>query len=163
MFKFEPGLIIWTSISFGILLIVLYKILLPPIIKFLEDRERTISVSFEELEKNKKMSEEILQENKKQLELVRKKADEIIERAKNEAEVHKDEIIENAKKQSNIIVSQARQDIENERNRIYSDVKEEVADLVIDASKKMLSRVVTIEDHRKIAEDSIKEVINEGN
>ena len=113
------------------------------------------------MKKQKKKSEYVLIEQKQQLDEARKKADEIIDRAKNEAEAYKNEIIENAKMQSDIIINQASQDISNERNRVYAEMKEEVADLVINASSKLLSRVVTIEDHRKITEDSLREVINE--
>jgi len=161
MFKLEPGLIIWTSISFGILFIFLYRFILPQIIKYLEEREMKIFKTIEEAEENKKKSEYVLIEQKQQLDEARKKADEIIDRAKNEAEAYKNEIIENAKMQSDIIINQASQDISNERNRVYAEMKEEVADLVINASSKLLSRVVTIEDHRKITEDSLREVINE--
>ena len=51
MFKLEPGLIIWTSISFGILFIFLYRFILPQIIKYLEEREMKIFKTIEEAEK----------------------------------------------------------------------------------------------------------------
>ncbi len=52
MFKAEPGLIIWTLISFFILLVLLRKVAYPQILKGMKNREETIKQQLEEAQKD---------------------------------------------------------------------------------------------------------------
>ena len=74
MFKAEPGLIIWTLISFFILLILLRKVAYPQILKAMKNREETIKQQLEEAQKIKKEAEAFLEDYKRQLAEARSEA-----------------------------------------------------------------------------------------
>jgi F-type H+-transporting ATPase subunit b len=67
MFKPEPGLIIWTLISFFLLLVLLKKLAYPQILKAMKTREETIARQLEEAEKTKAAAEQLLADYRRQL------------------------------------------------------------------------------------------------
>ena len=78
MFKFEPGLIIWTLVSFFILLILLKKVAFPPILQGMKKREETIKQQLDEAQKTKKEAETLMEDYKRQLAEARSEAQKII-------------------------------------------------------------------------------------
>src|SRR4030042_672984 len=83
MFKAEPGLIIWTIISFFLLLGLLWKVAYPQILKGMKKREETIKQQLEEAQKTKKEAENLLEDYKRQLAEARSEAQKIINKSLN--------------------------------------------------------------------------------
>ena len=80
MISFDPGLIIWTTIIFTILLVVLKKFAWKPILKSIDERNNSIKEALSAAEKAKEEmaslnadNEKILAEAKKERDLLLKK------------------------------------------------------------------------------------------
>jgi F-type H+-transporting ATPase subunit b len=157
MFEIETGLIFWTTVSFGILVGLLYYFALPPIIRFLEKREKLISDSISSAEENRKKGEEILALQKKELGRAGEQAGKILDAARAEGERMKGELITKAEKHADFILEQAKLDIRHEKEEIMSKVRQDTIGLIAAASGRLLGRVVTIKDHKRLIEKSIKE------
>jgi F-type H+-transporting ATPase subunit b len=82
MFQAEPGLMIWTAISFIILLVLLWKVTYKPITKALKNREDSIRDSLEEAKKTRETAESLLEDYKKQLAQAREEAQKILAEGK---------------------------------------------------------------------------------
>lgn len=158
MLEFEPGLIIWTSVSFGILVLLLYKVALPPILALLAQREKIISDSINESVANREMAKKLLEEHKQKLSEIHQSADQIVERAKKEGEKLKAELLEQAGKQAESMSERTRQDLAREKEQILAEVRRDTAELVAAAASTVLRRVVNLEDHRRMIDESISEV-----
>ena len=63
----NPGLIIWTIVTFLILLFILKKVAWKPILSALDQREKDIKDSLEKAEKAKEDAQRILDENQANL------------------------------------------------------------------------------------------------
>ena len=112
MFKAEPGLIIWTLISFFLLLFLLKKVAYPQILKGLKKREETIKQQLEEAQKTKKEAETLLEDYKRQLAEARSEAQKIMNEGKSLGENMRKEIVQKAQAESNQIVKRAQEEIE---------------------------------------------------
>ena len=112
MIEFDPGLIIWTTIIFTLLLIVLKKFAWKPILSAVDERNKSIEEALKAADKAKEEmatlnadNERILTEAKKERDSLLKEAREIketiISEAKKNAIVEADKIIILAKSQIN--------------------------------------------------------------
>jgi len=140
MISFDPGLIIWTTIIFTLLLIVLKKFAWKPILSAVDERNKSIEEALKSADKAKEEmallnadNERILAEAKTQRDTLLKEAREIktgiINEAKDKADKEAEKIINSAKKQ-----------IASEKMKAITELKNTVAILSIDIAEKVLKR-----------------------
>ena len=158
MFKAEPGLIIWTLISFFILLVLLKKVAYPQILKAMKNREDTIRQQIEEAQKTKKEAETFLEDYKHQLAEARTEAQKVISEGKGLGESMRKEIIQKAQEESNQIVKRAQEEIELQKQKALLELQEKIADLSIMAASKVINKSLNPEDHRRLVEEYISKV-----
>ena len=158
MFKFEPGLIIWTLVSFFILLILLKKVAFPPILQGMKKREETIKQQLDEAQKTKKEAETLMEDYKRQLAEARSEAQKIINEGKGLGESMRKEILQKAQEESNQIVKRAQEEIELQKQKALMELQEKIADLSIMAASKVINKSLNVEDHHRLVEDYISKV-----
>lgn len=158
MFKAEPGLIIWTLISFFLLLILLAKMAYPHILKGLKKREETIQQQLEEARKTKQMAESLLEDYKRQLAEARSEAQKIINEGKSLGENMRKEIVQKAQEESNQIVKRAQEEIELQKQKAILELQEKIADLSIMAATKIINKSLNTEDNRRLVEEYVSKV-----
>jgi F-type H+-transporting ATPase subunit b len=158
IFKPEPGLIIWTLISFFILLVLLKKVAFPPILKGMKKREETIKQQLEEAQKTKKEAENLLEDYKRQLAEARSEAQKIINEGKSLGENMRKEIVQKAQAESNQIVKRAQEEIELQKQKAILELQEKIADLSIMAATKIINKSLNTEDNRRLVEEYVSKV-----
>lgn len=163
MLEFESGMIFWTTVSFGILVVLLYKVALPPLLEFLAQREKLIADSLSQASAEREKAAVQAAEQKRQLAEVRKQVDQMLSQAKGEGDRIKEEIIARAERQAEDILEQSRQDLSREREKLISAVKASTAELIVAAAGKFLRRAVTESEHRRLMGESLAELENERN
>jgi len=155
---FFASLIFWEFVSFGILLWVLYNYAWPPILEAMETRERRIRDSIEQAEENRAAAEQRLQEYETRLKSASQEADAILTEARNKAQRLLDDNEQRLRAESERIRVQATQEIERERRKALQDVREEAADLAILVAEKVLTRSLSDDDHRRLAQEALQSV-----
>jgi F-type H+-transporting ATPase subunit b len=158
MFKAEPGLIIWTIISFILLVILLWKVAYPQILKGMKNREETIKQQLEEAQKTKKEAENLLEGYKRQLAEARSEAQKIINEGKSLGENMRKEIVQKAQAESNQIVKRAQEEIELQKQKAILELQEKIADLSIMAASKIINKTLDTEDNRRLVEEYVSKV-----
>jgi F-type H+-transporting ATPase subunit b len=158
MFQAEPGLMIWTVISFTILLVLLWKVAYKPITKALKKREDSIRDSLEEAQKTRESAETLLNDYKNQLAQAREEAQKIISEGKVMGENVKKEIIQKAHEESNQIVKRAQEEIEFQKEKALMELKEMIADLTIMAASKVIEKTLDKKDHEQLIDEYISKV-----
>jgi F-type H+-transporting ATPase subunit b len=158
MFKAEPGLIIWTIISFILLVILLWKVAYPQILKGMKNREETIKQQLEEAQKTKKEAENLLEGYKRQLAEARSEAQKIINEGKSLGENMRKEIVQKAQAESNQIVKRAQEEIELQKQKAILELQEKIADLSIMAASKIINKSLDTEDNRRLVEEYVSKV-----
>jgi len=158
MFKAEPGLIIWTIISFILLVLLLWKVAYPQILKGMKKREETIKQQLEEAQKTKKEAENLLEDYRRQLAEARSEAQKIIHEGKSLGENMRKEIVQKAQEESNQIVKRAQEEIELQKQKAILELQEKIADLSIMAASKIINKSLNTEDNRRLVEEYVSKV-----
>ncbi|MBS1735777.1 MAG: F0F1 ATP synthase subunit B [Bacteroidetes bacterium] len=134
------GLIFWTLIAFGITLWILRKFAWKPILSSLDEREKNISDSILSAENVRKEMSQLKSENEALLAKAREERATMMREAKET----RDKIIEDAKEQArletNKIVADAQSVINQQKMAAITDLKNQVGNLVIEVSEKVLRR-----------------------
>jgi F-type H+-transporting ATPase subunit b len=149
----NPGLIIWTIVTFVLLLIVLSKFAWKPLLEALKKREETLRTSMERAEQAKQDAERLLNEHKKQLDHAEVEGQRILNENRQLAEKLKDEIIEKANQQSRKVVKQAKEEIDRNKEAALMQLRGEVASLAVQAAGKILDETLDENKHRKLVDN----------
>lgn len=155
----EPGLLIWASVSFILLLILLKKFAWGPIMLALKTREEMIEAAIVDAQQARKEVEELSITKKQILEDAKKERIALIK----EAQEFKVQIIEEAKstaqKESEKIVAAARAQIEQEKLNAIRDIKNQVAVLSVDIAGVILKQELSSSTKQQaLIDDYLKDV-----
>ncbi len=158
IFSIEPGLAVWTWVTFGVLLFVLSKFVFPTLLKNIKDRENAINKSVDNAQEIKKRLNDIESEHKLVIEKSRKEADKILMATRKEAEVLKKDLLEKAQKEALIIISEAKMRIEEEKKRAFESIKKDIVELVCESSEKVVEHSFLKEQDKIWTKDLIEKL-----
>lgn len=158
MMDIHPGLIIWTIITFLILLLVLRKFAWKPILSALEHRERTIRESLEEAQRARQEAQRFYEEYERKMKEAHQDAQRVIAKAREEGEKLKEDILEQARKEAQSLMERARRQIELDTRAALGELRSQVAELAVIATEKILRQSLTPELHQKLAREMAEEL-----
>ena len=134
------GLIIWTLVAFLLVFFILKKYAWKPILKSLNDREATIADSLATAERMKAEMAQFKSENEALLAKAREERAVLLKEARDTKDKIINEAKEQAKLEANKIITDAQSAIQQQKMAALTDVKNQVGQLVIEVSKKVLRR-----------------------
>jgi F-type H+-transporting ATPase subunit b len=155
----DLGLVVWTTVSFLILLILLRKFAWKPILEAINERERSIEDSLSKAEAAKQEMARLTNENDALLKQAYAERDVILQ----EARKLKDKIVSEAKEAAQVegarMIENARLEINMQKSLAIADVKNQVATLSLEIAEKVLRK--QFEDAKKqdaLVTELLKEV-----
>ena len=154
----NPGLIIWTIVTFILLVAILRKFAWKPLLEALRKREEHVQSSIERAEQAQQEAERILEENRKQLAKAEAEAQRILKEGRSLAEKLKNDILEQTNQHSRRMIDQAKQEIERDKEAALSQLRGEVANLAIKAAEKILDEILDQKKHSKLIDSFLKEL-----
>ncbi|MHB8158979.1 MAG: F0F1 ATP synthase subunit B [Thermoleophilia bacterium] len=154
----EPGLVIWTLVTFVLLFLFLRKFAFGPLQNMIDARRDSIQESIKAAEETRREAEHMLAEYRESIASARHEAEEIIERAHKVGESTKSEIVTEARTQAQKEVDGAREQIQRETRKAIQEIKDQVADLTILAASKVTGKTMTKEDHLRLVDEALSEV-----
>jgi len=147
MFEINPGLLIWTIVTFVCVAAILSKVAWQPMLKALSDREDKIRNALEEAERTRTETAEMMKQNEKNLARAGEEYQKMIREGKALAEKLKDEIVTKAKQQAQHELKLAAEEIQRNTEAAKLNLRAEVADLAIKATEKILEE--TLDDKKQ--------------
>jgi F-type H+-transporting ATPase subunit b len=155
----DPGLFIWSTVAFLILFFLLSKFAWKPIVKALDERERSIEDALSKAEKAKAEMAKLISENEDLLKEARLERDSILKEAK---EI-KDQIINDAKEQAKTegakLIEMAKTEITNQKLAAMAEIKNQVSSLSLAIAEKVLRKQLEDQDKQQaLVNDLLKEV-----
>ncbi len=154
----DPGLFLWTILTFLVLLALLAKFAWKPLLGVLDQRQEMIRQSLDDAEKAKQELEQLQQKSKEILSEARAEAQSIVAKSRTEAERLKAEIREKAKAEADSILSNAEKQIQLETEKAISQIHSDVADLSHLVASKLIGRNLSKEDDEALIEESLKQI-----
>jgi F-type H+-transporting ATPase subunit b len=151
-----PGLMIWTLVAFGITFFVLKKVAFKPIQNTIDARRDRIREAIEEADNAREEARDLLEQNRAILAQARsesahilaearKVADAQVQRVKDESEVERQRRLEETRKQ-----------IDAETARAIDQIRGEVADLTLEATQRVVGKVLDADDQRRLIDEAIE-------
>ena len=150
--QLDPGVIIWTAFTFGLLLLVLGKTAWKPILNALETREESIRQSIGRAEEARNEAEKLLEENRRELAKAEEKAQQLIKEARELAEKMRNESFSKASQEANKVLEKAREEIERDKQQAITQLHGVVAELAVKAAGKILDDTMDETRQKKLVE-----------
>jgi F-type H+-transporting ATPase subunit b len=154
----NPGLTLWTAITFVFLLIVLGKFAWGPIVRMLAERERTIRDAIEAAKKERLEAERLLGEQKEALARAQRDAAELAKKNQQEVEALRQDLTARARKEADELVAAARRQISEEMAKAKAELRTQVADLAIDAAARLVKANLDEKAQRQLVEEYIAQL-----
>ena len=156
--RFEPGLMIWTWITFFIVMGILARKAWGPMIDALDKRQADIRTALDAADRARAESEQLETKYQEQLQASRKEAQKVLNDARAAAEKLRIELEGAARKKSADLVARARDQIVVERDQALREIRATVVDLSLSIAGKVVERNLTTQDNRKLVEESLRQI-----
>jgi F-type H+-transporting ATPase subunit b len=145
-------------ISFGIVCLLLYKFAYRHILAMLEERRAQIAQGLANAEKIKAELDRTEAQRQEVMAQAHVQAARLIEEARAAAGRVLEQETQKAMLSAEQIRTQAREAAAQDHERMLSELKREVGRLVVQATAVVTGRILTPEDHRRLAEETAKQV-----
>jgi len=146
-------------INFLVTFLLLYILLYKPVSKFLGARHDRIANSLAEAEATQNEAEGILREAKDELASTGEKARKLSQEAIENAAFDAERIVDDAEEKASAMIVRAREQMEAERQAAMERAYTELVSFAGILASRILSREITIEDNREIAERFFSEQV----
>ena len=142
----DPGLFIWTIVTFLILLGLLAKYAWGPLLKALH-----ADAAQQELTELQEKSTQLIAE-------ARAEGQSIVAKSRAAAEVVREDLHQKAKAEAAAMVQAAERQIQQETARAVQQIRHEVVDLSLSVASKLIKKNLTAEDNDALIQDSLSQI-----
>jgi F-type H+-transporting ATPase subunit b len=150
--------LVWGSLSFIVLFVLLAKVAYPGIKKMMDERAEKIRSSLEEAEETRTQAEQILSEYQRQLADAKNEAARIIEESRQAADRLRTDLRQQAETEVAELRQRAQEDINAQVTRAMADLHAKVAELAIELAEKVVERNLDRDTNLALIESYINEV-----
>jgi F-type H+-transporting ATPase subunit b len=154
----DPGLFIWTILTFLVLLGLLAKFAWRPLLQALDSRQEAIRKSLDDAQLAKQELERLQRESTQIIREARVEAESIVSRSRSDAERLKEEIKQSARAEAATILQNAERQIGLETQRALQQIRHEAVDLSVMIASKLIQRNLSKEDNEKLIDEAIRQV-----
>jgi F-type H+-transporting ATPase subunit b len=152
MLNVQSGLIIWTIITFVLLILVLSKVAWKPLLQALHNRENGIREALRQAEEARKEAATVLAENRQAIAMANEETARLLREGRELAEQMKSDIVARAHESAKHAVEQAKDEIQRERDAALVQLRNQVADLAIKVAEKILDESLDTARQKKIVD-----------
>jgi F-type H+-transporting ATPase subunit b len=152
------GLIIWTIITFLVVLLVLKKFAWPQLLASLDEREKRISDALAAAEQARQEAEEVLQEHRQKIAAAEEEARKIVAEARAAGANVRQTIVSQAREEAERMLDQARTSIESEKRAAIAELRRETANLAVQAAGVLIDANLDDEKNRGLVDDLIAKI-----
>jgi F-type H+-transporting ATPase subunit b len=156
LIKVVPGLMIWTLIAFAITFFVLRKYAFGPIQKTIDDRRDRIRQAVEEADNARDEARDLLEQNRAILAQARSESAEILAETRKVADAQLDRAKQDAEAERQRRLEDTRKQIDAETVRAIGQIRSEVADLTVEATQRVVGKVLDSADQRRLVEEAVQ-------
>ena len=154
----DPGLFIWTILTFLVLLGLLAKFAWGPLLKALEERQELIRTSLDDADKAKQELERLNQESAEIISEARAEAQSIVVKSRADAETVREDLRRKAKEEGDALIRSAQRQIELETARALQQIRHEVVELSLTVASKLIKKNLTQEDNDALIQHSLAQI-----
>jgi F-type H+-transporting ATPase subunit b len=152
-----PGLMVWTIITFLIVLWALRRFAFGPIQKMIDQRRDRIREALDEADKARSEARELRELTAKEREEAKLEREQILEEARRQSQ----RLVEQAKERADADLKEQleknREELAAENARLREQIRRDVVELTLFAAEKVTGKVLDADDQRRLIEETIEE------
>jgi F-type H+-transporting ATPase subunit b len=152
----RPGLIFWTLVTFVFASLVLRKVAWGPILKRVEDREKSLQGDLDSAKHERAEAGKLLDEQKAAIATARREASEMVRKNAEDVERLRADLLAKARVAAEELKADAKRAIEDEKVKAVAEVKGVAADLAVQIAEKLLGENLDAEKQRKLAQQYLE-------
>jgi len=156
--RIDPGLFIWTVLTFLALVAVLRWKAWGPIVAAIERREKYIRDAIDSARKERDDAMKLLEEHRKMIEQARRDTAAMIEQGRRDADTVRSEMIEKARSEAGVVVEQGRRQIERETRAAVQDLRSEAAGLAVLAAGRIVKVSLDEAAQKRLVDECLREI-----
>ena len=149
------GTILAQMLNFFILVWILARFVYKPLVSMMQERKERIAKDLADAQAARNEAEQFKADYAAQIANARQEAQQIVEKAVQQAEATTREQLAAAREQIEREKERARQDIVNERDRAMNNLRNEVISLSVAMATKVVAKDMDSETNTKLIEDAI--------
>jgi F-type H+-transporting ATPase subunit b len=154
----DPGLFIWTIVTFLVLLTLLAKFAWGPLLQALESRQALIRKSLDDAQRATQELERLNLEAAQIINRARVDAEAIVSQSRSDGDRLREEIKQKARADADHIVKNAERLIQLETSRALEQIRREAVDLSVMIASKIIQRNLSKEDNERLIDEALKQV-----
>ncbi len=144
-----------TLVLFGLFAFVLAKFAWGPLLAAIDGREKAVREDIEGAHKANAEAQTLLAQHKEMLRQAGREREEMVARAKQDAEAFKNDLMAKARTEADLIVTRAKEQIGREKGQAIQELRAQVADIAVEAASKIVKSSLTPEAQKKLVTDYI--------
>jgi F-type H+-transporting ATPase subunit b len=154
----DPGLYIWTIVTFLVLVALLAKFAWRPLLAALDERQAGIRAALDEAQKARVEVERVRTDSERLLNEARVEAGQILSKTREDAARLREELKVQAQADAARVIANAERQIQLDTNRALEQIRREAIDLSVSIASKLLQRNVSKDDNARLIEDTVKQI-----
>ena len=158
LLKVDPGLMLWTIITFMVLVLILWKSAWKPIVEALDARAEKIRGDIDSAEIARQEAEKLLAQHKELMANAREESNKIIESGRAEADRLKNEILEKANKDAHEISERAKREIGLAKDSALAELKVEIVTLSTEIAARIINKNLNPADQNSLVEETLNKM-----
>jgi F-type H+-transporting ATPase subunit b len=158
LLRVDPGLLLWTIITFLVLVLILWKTAWKPIVDALDARAEKVRFEIDNAERSRQEAEKLMAQHKAMMDNAKTEASQIIVKGREEAEQIKNDIMDKAHSEAKNIADRAKKEIEIAKDKALADIKREVVLISTEIASKILGKNINPEDQKGLVEEALNKM-----
>ena len=154
----DPGIFLWTIVTFLIVLFILKVKAWGPLVEALEKREKQVEDSLKATKKAIEEAERVSSDYEESIRKAQAKAQQIISDAKTTGEKVKLDLETVANKKADEIIEKAKAQIDTERVRVINEIKTVAIEISLSAAAKVIEKNLDSDDNRKLVKEALDDI-----
>ena len=155
--QLDPGLFIWTILTFLVLVTLLARFAWRPLLQALDSRQEAIRKSLDDADRARQELERLHQESAQIIRSARIEAESVISQSRSDADRLREEMKQKARTEASGIVRNAERQIQMQTERALQHLRHETAELSVMIASKLLQRNLSKEDNEKLIDDALRQ------
>jgi F-type H+-transporting ATPase subunit b len=153
-----PGLMVWTVVTFLIVLWVLRRFAFGRIQGLIDQRRDRIREALDEADKARSEARELREQVARERQEAKVEREQILEESRRQAQRQLEQAREQADADLKARLEKNREELEAENARLREQIRRDVVELTLLASEKVTGKVLDADDQRRLIDETIDEV-----
>ena len=153
--SFDPGIFMWTIVTFFIVLAILKWKAWGPLMDALDKREEDIRNALSSAEKAKEEAGKVAEDYEEMIRKAQAEAQKIVAESKAVGEKVREEIKVTAEKEAGDILEKAQHQIQTEKEKAVQEIRSSVVEFSLQAATKVIEKNVDSEDNRRLIKETV--------